>query len=205
MTATSFSAPAPVARRDARLLCSRESRYADSGSYSILRNQAHSISTRRRLPGSTWVGFKTSRASPRARAAPILTGIPAASLEQTRESLEAQAELRVSRMDKADDGARDGIAAHEPSGPGDWRNGRSGWRESCPRCNHPERLDRVRHSIDAADAANFAPGSMIAVDADYAGQTGYLGLPSPALTCASRLPTWITFGASPSMSRLCSA
>jgi hypothetical protein len=31
--------------------------------------------------------------------------------------------------------------------------------------------------LDAADAANFAPGSMIALDADYAGQTGYLGSP----------------------------
>ncbi len=56
--------------------------------------------------------------------------------------------------------------------------------------------------LTATDAAKFAPGSMVAVDVDYTGQTGYVGAPVAAHMCASRLPMWITSGASHSMLRL---
>ena len=100
----------------ASVFCAGESRGADAGALRCRRNRAASIWTLRRHRGSAWDGFRSSRARRRARRRRCMTGIPAATLEQVRETLEAQVSLRVPELDEADHGAGDRFAAHESAG-----------------------------------------------------------------------------------------
>jgi hypothetical protein len=106
------------------------------------------------------------------RSAPILTGIPAATLEQTRNTLEAQLTFEFLNWTKLTMALATGSQHMNvlASSDGDSR--------------HPGPAVSVQNGstasviqLSAGDAASFVPGAMVAVDADHAGQTGYIGSP----------------------------
>ncbi|MDE3149760.1 MAG: hypothetical protein KGL37_09860, partial [Acidobacteriota bacterium] len=111
------------------------------------------------------------------KTAPVLTGIPAATLVQVRETLEAQVSLEFLSWTKltmalatgsqhmnllaaasgaaaAADGAKASVAVTPQSGS-----------------------TATSIVMATADAAKFTAGAMIAVDADYTGETGFVGAP----------------------------
>ena len=106
----------------ASILCAGEPGGADAGA---LRSIATGRVQSRRSAGAVdraWVGFRISRASRRARSTPLLTGIPAAALEQVRETRAGAGEPAVSELDQADHGAGHGLAAHECARPASGRS-----------------------------------------------------------------------------------
>ena len=112
------------------------------------------------------------------KTSPVLTGIPAAHLEQVRETLEAQVSFAVSELDKADDGAGHWVAAHESAGCSERSCTGSGRSAGGCSGNAAERLDGdIRLCWQARTRRSSTPGSIIAVDADYTGQTGFVGAP----------------------------
>lgn len=171
MTSNSFSAEAPIARRVRAYFAPVEratQTYApfDPASMSTFDLDA---------PPTPWIdlgwieSFTRKSAS---KTAPILTGIPTAVLEQTRNSLEAQLTFEFLSWTKLTMALATGSQhmnvlaslAGDNKRPGPAVNVQTGSTASV-----------IQLSIN--DAAAFVPGSMIAVDADYAGQTGYVGSP----------------------------
>jgi len=170
MTANSFSAPAPVARRIRAYFAPVDRATQSRVSFDPAKIDSFSLDA----PPTPWIdlgwiqNFTRKSAS---KSGPIMTGIPASPLEQTRGTLEAQLAFEFLSWTKltmalatgsqhmnllatAVDGANAIPAVAVQSG---------------------STVSAIQLTIDAA--AGFTPGSMIAVDADYAGQTGYIGSP----------------------------
>jgi hypothetical protein len=111
------------------------------------------------------------------KSGPILTGIPAAPLEQTRESLEAKLSFEFTGWTKLTMALATGSQHMNLLAPANGAATAADGAKAEPAVIVQSGSTASAIQLDAADAAKFAPGSMIAVDADYAGQTGYLGSP----------------------------
>jgi len=170
MTVNSFSAPAPVARRIRAYFAPVDRATQSRFIFDPAKIDSFSLDA----PPTPWIdlgwiqNFTRKSAS---KSGPIMTGIPASPLEQTRGTLEAQLAFEFLSWTKltmalatgsqhmnllatAVDGANAIPAVAVQSG---------------------STVSAIQLTTDAA--AGFTPGSMIAVDADYAGQTGYIGSP----------------------------
>ncbi len=175
MAANWFSSPAPVTRR-VRAYFAPVNRAAQAP---VLFDPAEQGGFNLDAPPAPWIdvgwiqGFARKSAS---KSAAVMTGIPAAPLEQVRETLAAQVSFDFMSWTKltmalatasqhmnllaaasggtaAPDGAQAAPAVVVQSGSGS------------------------EIVLTAADAATFTAGCMVAVDADYTGQTGYVGAP----------------------------
>jgi hypothetical protein len=109
--------------------------------------------------------------------APILTGVPAAVLEQTRETLDAQVSLQFLSWTKLTMALATGsqhlnllVAA-----PGAAASADGGTAVAAVAIQSGATATFL--PLAAADAAKFSAGQMVAVDVDYAGQTGFVGSP----------------------------
>ena len=81
-------------------------------------------------PPAPWISLgwiQEFTRKPASKTSPVLTGIPAATLEQVRETLRGAGEPAVSELDQADHGAGHRLAAHEPAGSGKRRCSGGGW------------------------------------------------------------------------------
>jgi hypothetical protein len=176
MTATWFSDPAPVARR-VRAYFAPVNRAAQTP---VLFDPSQQGGFSLNAPPSPWIDLgwiQNFARKPASKSAALLTGIPAATLEQVRESLQAQVSLEFLSWTKltmalatgsqhmnvlattgetslAADGAT-AVAAVTP------QSGSTG----------------TSILLASSDAAKFSAGSIVAVDVDYTGQTGYVGSP----------------------------
>jgi hypothetical protein len=122
-----------------------------------------------------WIqGFTRKAAS---KTAPIMAGIPAAAIGQVRESLAAHVSFQFLSWTKLTMALATG-SQH--------MNVLAAASDSAPSANGAQAAAAVRVqagstatsiALSAADAAKFAAGSIIAVDADYSGQTGFVGSP----------------------------
>jgi hypothetical protein len=111
------------------------------------------------------------------KSAAILTGIPAASLEQTRESLEARLSFEFLGWTKLTMALATGSQHMNLLAPVNGAAAVADGANAVPAVIVQSGSTASTIQLDAADAAKFAPGSMIAIDSDYTGQTGYLGSP----------------------------
>jgi hypothetical protein len=164
MTAISFSAPAPVARR-MRAYFAPVNRITQTP---VLFDPAQSSSFNLDAPPAPWIDLgwiQNFTRKPTSKSGPILTGIPAAPLEQTRASLEAQLSFEFLGWTKLTMALATGSQHMNLLAP------------AAPAAIIQNGSTASVIQLSAADAASFGPGSMIAVDADYVGQTGYLGTP----------------------------
>jgi hypothetical protein len=107
----------------------------------------------------------------------LMTGNPASPLAQVRESLEAQVSFEFLSWTKLTmalaTGAQHMNVLNAASGAAPAADGAKGSAAVTPQPGSTA----TTFTMTAADAANFAPGQIVAVDVDYTGQMGYVGSP----------------------------
>jgi hypothetical protein len=176
MAANWFSAPAPVARR-VRAYFAPVNRASQTP---VLFDAAHQGGFDLDAPPNPWISLGWIQELTRktaSKTSPVLTGIPAATMEQVRETLEAHVSLQFLSWTKLTMALAVGsqhmnllaTAGDEPPAA----DGAQAVAAVTPQSGSTA----TTIVLTSADAAKFTAGSMIAVDVDYTGQTGYLGAP----------------------------
>ncbi len=176
MTSTWFSASAPVARR-VRAYFAPVNRAAQAP---VLFDPAEQGGFNFEAPPVPWISLgwiQNFTRKPAGKTAALLAGIPAAPLEQVRESLAAQVSFSFLSWTKLTMALATGsqhmnvLSAASGAAPAA-EGGRA------PAAVTPQTGSTATSILlAAADAAQFTSGSIVAVDADYTGQTGFVGAP----------------------------
>jgi hypothetical protein len=176
MTATWFSAPAPVARR-VRAFFAPVNRAAQIPILFDPSEQGHfSLDS----PPAPWIGlgwvqdFARKSAS---KSAALMTGIPAAPLEQVRETLEAQVSLQFVSWTKLTMALATGSQHMNILAPASGATAAADGAQAVAAVIPQGGSTSSSILLATSDAAKFTPGSIVAVDVDYTGQTGYVGAP----------------------------
>ncbi|MGB7266855.1 MAG: hypothetical protein WBC92_15175 [Terracidiphilus sp.] len=176
MASTWFSAPAPVSRR-VRAYFAPVNRIAQTP---VLFDPSEQGRFSLDVPPAPWIslgwvqGFERKAAS---KSAMLLAGIPAAPLEQVRETLQAQVSLQFLSWTKLTmalaTGSQHMNLLAPASGAAPAADGSQAILAVIPQSGSTS----TSILLASSDAAKFAAGSIVAVDADYAGQTGFVGAP----------------------------
>jgi hypothetical protein len=176
MAANWFSAPAPVARR-VRGYFAPVNRVAQTP---VLFDPAEAGRFSLDAPPAPWIGlgwiqeFSRKAAS---KSAALMTGIPAAAGSQVRETLEAQVSFQFLSWTKLTMALATGsqhmnlLAAASGAAPA--ADGAQAAAAITPQSGSTA----TSIVLASADAARFTAGSIIALDVDYTGQTGFVGTP----------------------------
>jgi hypothetical protein len=176
MATTWFSAPAPVTRR-VRAYFAAVNRSAQTP---VLFDPAEQGGFSLDAPPAPWLSLgwiQSFTRKPVSKTASVLTGIPASPLEQVRETLEAQVSLEFLSWTKLT------MALATGSHHMNLLAAASGAASSADNATAATAVTTLNGStatfvaLAATDAAKFSAGSIIAVDADYTGQTGFVGAP----------------------------
>jgi hypothetical protein len=176
MTATWFSAPAPVTRR-VRAYFAPVNRAAQTP---VLFDPSQLGGFSLAAPPPPWIDLgwiQDFARKPASKSTALLTGIPAAALEQVRESVQAQVSLQFLSWTKLTMALATGsqhmnvlVAASDPALAAD---GATAASAVVPQSGSTS----TSILLASSDAAKFAAGSIVALDVDYTGQTGYVGSP----------------------------
>jgi hypothetical protein len=176
MAANWFSAPAPVARR-VRGYFAPVNRTTQTP---VLFDPAEQGGFNLDAPPAPWIDLgwiHDFTRKPGSKTSPILTGIPASTLVQVRETLEAQVSLQFLSWTKLTmalaTGSQHMNLLAPASGAAPAANGAQAAAAIAPQSGSTASFV----ALAAADAAKFVPGSIIALDGDYNGQTGFVGAP----------------------------
>ena len=170
MTATSFSAPAPMARR-VRAYFAPLDRATQTP---VLFDPSQSANFDLDAPPPPWIDLGWIENFARkslSKSAAIATGIPAATLEQTRESISAQISLEFLSWTKLTMALATGsqhmnLLAMSADGT-----------TAAPAVTVQSGSSASVIQLSSADIAAITPGCMIAIDRDYTGQTGFVASP----------------------------
>jgi len=176
MASNWFSAPAPVARR-VRAYFAPVDRSAQTP---VLFDPAAQGRFDLDAPPAPWISlgwiqnFVRKSAS---QSTPLMTGIPASPLAQVRESLGAEVGFEFLSWKKLTmalaTGSQHMNVLNAASGAAPAADGGQASAAVTPQSGSTDSFI----ALDSAELAGFAAGSLIAVDTDYAGQTGYVGSP----------------------------
>lgn len=176
MTANWFSAPAPVTRRIRGYFAP----VARTMETPVLFDPSQQCRFNLDAPPAPWIdlgwlqGFTRKALS---KSAPLLTGIPAATQEQVRQTLEAQLTVQFLSWTKLTmalaTGSQHMNVLAAPTGAASSPMGAPATAAV------PIQSGSTASNILLAstDAAQFSTGSIVAVDMDYTGQTGFVGSP----------------------------
>jgi len=176
MGATWFSAPAPVARR-VRAYFAPVNRATQTP---VLFDPSEEGAFNLDAPPAPWIDLGWIQdfvRKPASKSAALLTGIPAAPLEQVRESLGAQVSLQFLSWTKLTMALATGsqhmnvLAAASGAAPA------ADGAQAAPAVVPQSGSTSTSIVLSASDAAKFTPGSIVAVDVDYTSQTGFVGAP----------------------------
>ncbi len=176
MTATWFSAPAPVTRR-VRAYFAPVNRATQTP---VLFDPSEQGRFNLDAPPSPWISlgwvqdFVRKAAS---KTSPLMTGIPAAPLEQVRETLEAQVSLQFLSWTKLTMGLATGSQHMNVLAPASGATAAADGAQAAVAVTPQSGSTSTSIPMATADAAKFTAGAIIAVDVDYTGQTGYVGTP----------------------------
>jgi hypothetical protein len=176
MAANWFSAPAPVTRR-VRAYFAPVNRATQTP---VLFDPAQQGSFNLDAPPAPWVSLGWIQQLTRKAAgktAPLMTGIPAAALEQVRESVGAQVSVEFLSWTKLTMALATGSQHMNLLVPASGATLAADGAQAATAVTVQSGSSSTVIALAAADAAKFAAGSMIALDADYTGQTGYVGAP----------------------------
>ena len=122
-----------------------------------------------------WIdGFKRKSTS---KSKPLMTGIPAAALEQVRETLEAQVAFEFQSWTKLTMALATGSQHMNVLMATSSGTSSPDGAQAAPAVIVLGGSSSTSIVLSASDAAQFAAGSLIAIDADYTGQTGFVGSP----------------------------
>jgi hypothetical protein len=111
------------------------------------------------------------------KSAALMTGIPAAPLEQVRETLEAQVSLNFLSWTKLTMGLATGSQHMNILAPAIGASPAADGAQASPAVTPQSGSTSTSIALPLTDAAKFTPGALVAVDVDYTGQTGYVGTP----------------------------
>jgi hypothetical protein len=176
MAANWFSAPAPVARR-VRGYFAPVNRATQTP---VLFDPAEQGGFSLDAPPAPWIdlgwiqGFVRKPAS---RTSPVLAGIPAGTLEQVRETLEAQVSFEFLSWTKLTMALATGSQHMNLLAPASGAVPAADGAQAAPAVTPQSGSTAEFVSMVSTDAAMFSAGSIVAVDVDYIGQTGFVGSP----------------------------
>jgi hypothetical protein len=175
MAASWFSAAAPVARR-VRAYFAPVNRAAQApvifdpsqGSFNL------------DMPPSPWISLGWIQGFTRiatGKSGAVMTGIPAAALEQVRESLDAQISFQFLSWTKLSMALATGSQHMNLLAPAGGAAPGPDGAQAAPAVAIQGGSTATSIVLAAADAANIAAGAIVAVDIDYTGQTGFVASP----------------------------
>jgi hypothetical protein len=176
MAANWFSAPAPVARR-VRGYFAPVNRAAQTP---VLFDPAEQGRFSLDAPPAPWIdlgwiqGFKRT---PQSKVSAVLAGIPAGTQEQVRETLEAQVSFQFLSWTKLTMALATGSQHMNLLAPANGATAAADGAQAIPAVISQSGSSAIFIALAATDAATFTPGSIVALDADYTGQTGFVGAP----------------------------
>lgn len=176
MTQSWFSAPAPVARR-VRAYFAPVNRAMQTP---VLFDPAEQGGFSLSAPPSPWIdlgwilGFARKSAS---KLAPLMTGIPAAPLEQVRSTLEAEVSFEFLSWTKLTMALATGAQHMNLLAPASGATAAADGAQAVAAVVPQSGSTGSSIVLTASDAAQFSAGSLIACDVDNTGKTGYVGSP----------------------------
>jgi hypothetical protein len=171
-----FSAPAPVARR-MRGYFAPVNRSAQTP---VLFDPAEQGGFSLNAPPAPWISLgwiQEFKRKAESKSAAVLTGIPASPLEQVRETLEAQVSLEFLSWTKLTMALATGSQHMNLLAPASGATLAADGATAAAAVTVLSGSTATFAALAPADAAKFPAGSIIAVDADYTGQTGFVGAP----------------------------
>lgn len=175
MAANWFSAPAPVTRR-VRAYFAPVDRISQTP---VIFDAAQQGEFNLEAPPAPWIDLgwiKEFTRKATSRSSPIMTGVPASALRQTRETLEAHVSFEFANWTKLTMALATGSQHMNLLATIDGATAADGG-QAASAVTPQGGSTATWIALSSADAAKFAVGSVIAVDADYSGQTGYVGSP----------------------------
>jgi hypothetical protein len=176
MTTNWYSAPAPVARR-VRGYFAPVNRTAQTP---VLFDPAEQGGFSLDAPPAPWISLGWIQEFTRkagSKSVAVMTGIPASPLEQVRETLEAQVGLEFLSWTKLTmalaTGSQHMNLLASASGAAQAADG----AQAATAVTVQSGSTATFVALASTDAAKYSAGSIIALDADYTGQTGFVGAP----------------------------
>jgi hypothetical protein len=176
MAATSYLAPAPVVRRVRGYFAPVNRGMATPVLFDPAEMGRFSLDS----PPAPWVSLgwiKNFARKAASKTAPILTGIPAAVLEQTRETLDAQVSFQFLSWTKLTMALATGSQHMNLLVPAAGSAPQADGGVAAPAVVIQSGASATLLPLASADAAQFSAGQIVAVDVDYTGQTGFVGSP----------------------------
>ena len=171
-----FSAPAPVARR-VRGYFAPVNRTTQTP---VLFDPAQQGGFTLDSPPAPWVSLgwiQEFTRKPGSKTIPVLTGIPAGAVEQLRQTVEAQVSLEFLSWTKLTMALATGSQHMNLLAPAIGAAPAADGAQAASAITVLSGSTTTFIALAAADAVNFTAGTIIALDADYTGQTGYVGAP----------------------------
>jgi hypothetical protein len=176
MAATWFSAPAPVARR-VRAYFAPANRAAQTPALFDPSQQGRfSLDA----PPAPWISLGWIQdfvRKPASKTAPLMTGIPASTLEQVRETVQAQVSLQFLSWTKLTMALATGSQHMNILAPASGASLAADGATAAAAVIPQTGSTATSILLASADAAKFTAGSIIVLDVDYTGQTGFVGAP----------------------------
>lgn len=111
------------------------------------------------------------------KSSPVLSGIPASTVEQVRETLQAQVSLQFLTWTKLTMALATGAQHMNLLAPASGAAAAADGAQATTAVVVQSGSTATSVMLASSDASKFAPGNIIALDADYVGQTGYVGAP----------------------------
>lgn len=176
MAANWFSAPAPVARR-VRGYFAPVNRTTQSP---ILFDASEQGNFNLDAPPAPWISLGWIQEFARktlSKTTPVLTGLPAATLEQVRETLDVQVSLQFLSWTKLTMALATGSQHMNLLAPANGAAPAASGALAADAVTIQGGSTTMTIMLSSGDVSKFAAGSIIAVDTDYAGQTGFVGAP----------------------------
>jgi len=176
MAANWFAAPAPVARR-VRGYFAPVNRTAHTP---VLFDAAEQGGFSLDAPPAPWISLgwiQEFTRKPASKTAPLLTGIPAATLGQVRETLEAQVSFDFLSWTKLTMALATGSQHMNLLAAASGAPAAADGAQATAAVSVQSGSTATFVALAATDASKFAAGAMVAVDVDYVGQTGFVGSP----------------------------
>ena len=177
MTATWFSAPAPVTRR-VRAYFAPVNRAEQTP---VLFDPSQQGGFSLEAPPAPWIDLgwiQDFARKPASKSTALLTGIPAAALEQVRETVQAQVSLQFLSWTKLTMALGTGSQHMNVLAAASDALLAADGATAAPAVIPQSGSTSTSILLASSDAAKFAAGSIVAVDVDYSGQTGYVGCPA---------------------------
>lgn len=176
MTLNWFSAPAPVARRIRAYFAPVNRVTQTPATFDPSLQGRFDLNA----PPAPWVdlGWVQSLVrTPGSKMAPLTTGIPAAPLEQVRETLEAQVSFEFQSWTKLTMALATGSQHMNVLSAANGVSAAADGAQATPAVTVQSGSTASTLALAPADISQFKAGAIIAVDVDYTGQTGFVGSP----------------------------